>query len=60
MKIKINRIQCKKCKDIITSEDRHDFKKCKCKSVGVDGGKDYLRRVGNPDDIVEKSIYIEN
>ena len=28
----------------------HDFKFCKCKSVAVDGGHDYLRRVGQPEE----------
>jgi len=50
-----NRIQCKKCNDIIESEHRHDFKWCKCGAVAVDGGKDYMRRVGNFEDWVDKS-----
>ena len=53
--IRINKIQCKKCKDIITSNNLHDFKICKCKSVGVDGGSWYLRRIGNSIDIKELS-----
>ena len=47
IKIIVNKIRCKKCGDIIESAHRHDFKFCKCKSVAVDGGKDYLRRCGN-------------
>lgn len=46
-KILANKIRCKKCGDIIESEDRHDFKFCKCGAVAVDGGKDYLRRIGD-------------
>lgn len=49
-KILANKVQCKKCGDIIESKTRHDFKWCKCKSVAVDGGHDYLRRVGNRED----------
>lgn len=45
-KIVRNRIKCKKCGEIIESTSRHDFKFCKCGAVAVDGGKDYLRRVG--------------
>jgi len=45
-KIIVNKIKCKKCGDIIESKHRHDFKFCKCQAVAVDGGKDYLRRVG--------------
>jgi len=39
-----NRIKCNHCGQIIESVTRHDFKTCKCESVSVDGGKDYLRR----------------
>jgi len=53
--IKSNKIKCKKCKDIIESKHRHDFVYCKCGSIAVDGGLDYLRRVGNPNDILEMS-----
>ena len=43
-KIKINKIRCKRCGDIIESKTAHDFKFCKCGAVAVDGGKEYLRR----------------
>ena len=43
-KVRKNCIKCNDCGDIITSENRHDFKECKCGKVAVDGGKDYLRR----------------
>lgn len=36
-------IRCKKCGDVITSRHTHDFVTCKCGSVSVDGGDDYLR-----------------
>lgn len=54
-KIIVNKIKCKKCGDIIESTHTHDFKWCKCKSVAVDGGKDYLRRLGYPKDYEELS-----
>ena len=50
-KIVRNRIKCKKCGEIIESTSRHDFKFCKCGAVAVDGGKDYLRRVGSKDEV---------
>jgi len=43
-RIKVNKIQCRKCNDIIVSEHGHDFKFCSCGAVAVDGGKNYLRR----------------
>ena len=56
-KILVNKIQCKKCKDIIESKHVHDFKWCACKSIAVDGGLEYLRRVGNLEDIIELSEF---
>jgi len=54
-----NELECKKCGDIIYSSNRHDFKYCKCGSVAVDGGMDYLRRAGNLADIVERSMHMD-
>lgn len=56
-KIKINKIQCRHCKEILESKTNHDFKICKCHRCGVDGGHEYLRRMGNPKDIIELSEY---
>lgn len=56
-RIKVNRIRCNKCGDIIESEYTHDFKFCKCNSVAVDGGKSYLRRCGNREDYEDLSEY---
>ena len=58
-KIITNKIRCKKCGDIIESKHVHDFKMCKCGAVGVDGGHDYLRRLGNLDDWVGLSEVAE-
>lgn len=37
---------CNKCDDFIVSKHRHDFVSCKCGAISVDGGQEYLRRVG--------------
>lgn len=50
-----NKAQCKLCDDVIESKYRHDFVSCKCGEIFVDGGKDYLRRGGELDDIIELS-----
>ena len=55
-KVITNKIKCKKCGDIVESKHRHDFRMCKCESVGVDGGCDYLRRTGNREDYEELSV----
>lgn len=59
-KIIKNKIQCLKCGDIIESTNRHDFKWCKCHSVAVDGGQDYLKRCGNPNDWKDLSETVVN
>ena len=62
MKVKIlakNAIRCKKCGDVIESNYRHNFVTCSCGSCSVDGGFDYLRRCGNPDDYEEACEYKE-
>lgn len=46
-----------KCKDIIESKYVHDFKWCVCRNIAVDGGLEYLRRVGNLEDIIELSEF---
>lgn len=51
-----NRIRCKKCDTVIESKHRHDFVRCPCKAVAVDGGRDYLKRVGDPADYEELSL----
>ena len=53
-----NCIKCKSCGDIIISTHRHDFKRCSCGRVAVDGGYDYLKRsfTDGPDDFEELSV----
>ena len=41
-KIRKNCIKCNDCGYIITSENRHDIKECKCGKVAVDGGKECI------------------
>lgn len=59
MKIISNKIQCKHCGEILESKSEHDFKMCVCKRCGVDGGHDYLRRLGYPEDFVDLSVVEE-
>lgn len=50
-----NKIKCKKSGDIIESKSTNDYKKCSCGAVAVDGGKDYLKRMGNEENYEELS-----
>ena len=60
-KIYKNRIKCNLCGEILVSESVHDFKFCKCGTVAVGGGKEYLRRIykNSTDDYTELSEYEE-
>ena len=57
IKITVNKIRCKKCGDVIESKSVHDFKFCKCETVAVDGGHNYLRRLGEPENWENLSEY---
>lgn len=57
IEIVLNQVQCLNCGDIIQSHHRHDFKTCNCGSLTVDGGSDYIRRLGNHSDYLEMTVY---
>lgn len=42
-----NSARCLDCGDEVESTHRHDFKWCRCGKLGVDGGHDYIRRIGS-------------
>lgn len=42
MDIMQNRAKCKLCGDILQSYHRHDYVKCSCGEISIDGGLDYL------------------
>jgi len=50
-----NAVNCLSCGDLIISKHRHDFVNCTCGAVWVDGGQDYLRRVGDFENAVDLS-----
>lgn len=50
-----NKVQCKQCGDIIESKHRHDFVSCSCGKVMIDGGREYMRWLGNFEDFIDLS-----
>lgn len=42
-----NAALCLSCGDKIVSKHRHDFVECTCGAIAVDGGQEYLRRIGD-------------
>ena len=54
-----NQIVCNKCGDSIFSQHGHDYVTCSCGASSVDGGQNYLKRVGREEDYTDISIVIE-
>ena len=54
-KILSNKVKCLHCGDVIESKTVHDFQKCSCGSISIDGGHEYLKRIGKEEDYVELS-----
>lgn len=57
-KILLNRARCRKCGVVLISKHRWDYSSCACGNA-VDGGRDYLKRAGNPEDLEEMSEWEE-
>jgi len=58
-KIIRNAVRCKICGGVIESRSTHDLVKCSCGACAVDGGFEYLRRLGHENDWEELSEFIE-
>ena len=41
--MKVDAVKCPKCKDVIYSRSRHDFRPCSCGEIAIDGGFDYKK-----------------
>ncbi len=55
--IMMNAIRCN-CPNhqVIFSGSKHDYYTCQCGKISVDGGHDYMKRGGNPEDYTDISI----
>lgn len=66
--LKVNAIKCSKCKDYIFSRHVHDFRVCSCYKpedkehffIAIDGGREYLRMIGDGFDVYEVEINVTN
>ena len=47
---------CKECGEVIESKHRHDYVSCLCGAIAVDGGYDYLRRIGKLESFIDMSV----
>ena len=48
--IRRNAARCRRCDTVVESTHRHDFVPCRCGAIFVDGGLEYVRTGGNPED----------
>ena len=58
-KIIRNSAKCLICMQELESTHRHDYRKCKCGNLMVDGGKDYIRRGWKDFDMIEETSILE-
>ncbi len=56
-KLTRNAVRCLRCGDVIESKTVHEWVRCSCGAVGVDGGLDYRRRTGFESDMEELSEF---
>lgn len=52
-------IKCLKCGSIIFSRTTHDYRRCKCGAVAIDGGFDYMKVAGEYGDYVPKKLFVD-
>jgi hypothetical protein len=43
-----NAMKCLTCDEVIESKHVHDYVRCSCGALAVDGGREYLRRSYGP------------
>jgi tRNA(Ile2) C34 agmatinyltransferase TiaS len=54
-----NKARCRLCGDTIESKHQHDFVRCECGAIAIDGGLSWYapRRLGNPENIENLCVY---
>jgi hypothetical protein len=46
--MKLKAVHCLSCDDVIYSRAQHDFRKCSCGCVNVNGGREYFKHGAIP------------
>lgn len=55
-----NQAECRMCGEVIYSSYRHDHVTCRCGSISVDGGNDYLRHGWQQEgDLIDQSLTMD-
>ena len=60
MQIIKNAAKCLNCNEVVESKHRHDFARCSCGNVAVDGGKAYLKRSVRDKGIKDMSVMVHD
>lgn len=58
-RLRRNAARCRLCATVVETRHRHELQVCSCGAVGVDGGLDYLRRLGRAADREELNEWEE-
>jgi len=54
-----NAARCRLCNTTVESKSVHDWRGCACGAMFVDGGREYARWGGNPDEVEDLCEYGE-
>jgi len=54
----LNAAGCRICKTTTISRHRHDFSRCSCGAIAVDGGTNYIKRTGDFSNIIDLSVVV--
>ena len=52
-----NQMRCEVCGEFVESTHRHDYRKCSCGNIGVDGGHDYARQTRRTDRFSDYTVF---
>ena len=52
-----NQMRCEICGEFIESTYRHDYRKCACGNIGVDGGHDYARQTRRTERFSDYTVF---
>jgi hypothetical protein len=52
MALTVPGLRCFSCGDVIFSRARHDYRSCSCGKIAIDGGFDYVKVSGDPENFV--------
>lgn len=55
-----NIFKCNSCGDVVESTHRNELVSCTCQSLSVDGGREYVRVLGDPDKYTDLTLWLSS